>query len=150
MKKLLLTHTLIGSIFFIGLMANAQSKDASLAQKTVHDYFSALNASNADKVVSLFAKDGVLLPTGAPTAEGTVQLKGNYDYVFDNFSFDLKETIESVFVFDDYAYVRSTSKGSLLIKSENQKVTEDFREVFVLKKINGDWKIDTYMYNQSK
>lgn len=138
------------TILLIAIQVNAQSKDQTVAENTVHEYFKALNASDAAKVVSLFAEDGVLLPTGAPTASGAEQLKGNYDYVFDNFSFDLNETIGSVIVEGNYAFIRSTSQGKLVIKAEGQEVTDDFRELFVLKKVDGDWKIDTYMYNQSK
>lgn len=131
-------------------VANAQSKEQAAAEKLVHTYFDALNAADAEKVLSLFTSDAVLLPSGAPTAAGTEQLKGNYQYVFDNFGFALEETIGEVVVEGNYAFVRSTSKGSLLIKANQQKLEDNFRELFVLQKVNGDWKIAQYIYNQSK
>lgn len=140
----------VGFLLLLGHTAKAQSNDKAAVEKLVHEYFNALNASDADKVVSLFTADGVLLPSGAPAANGAEQLKGNYQYVFDNFAFDLKETIEKVTVQENYAFVRSTSKGSLFIKANGQKAEDDFRELFVLQKVDGTWKIATYMYNQSK
>jgi uncharacterized protein (TIGR02246 family) len=119
-------------------------------EKLVKDYFAALNSSDASKVVSLFTADGVLLAPGAPTATGSEQVKGTFQYVFDNFKYSLNVTIGEVVVDKDYAFVASTSKGSFVIKSSNQTVEDDFRETFVLKKVNGQWKIARYMYNKSK
>lgn len=150
MKKSIFSLMTIVSLLLSGHTTNAQSKDKMSVEKLVQEYFNALNASDAGKVVSLFTEDGVLLPSAAPTAEGTEQLKGNYQYVFDNFTFDLKVTIGAVTAQKNYAFVRSTSKGTLGIKANGQKVEADFRELFVLHKVKGNWKIATYMYNQSR
>ena len=150
MKKSIFSLLTIAAFMLLSNSTNAQSKDKAAVEKVVYAYFDALNASDANKVVSLFTTDGVLLPTGAPTAAGTEQLKGNYQYVFDNFSFTLEETISEVTVQGKYAVVRSTSKGSLVIKANGQKVEDDFRELFVLQKVKGAWKIARYMYNRSK
>ncbi len=150
MKKSFFSLMAIGFLLLFGHTTSAQSTDKAAVEKVVQGYFNALNASDGAKVVSLFTEDGVLLPSAAPTAEGTEQLKGNYKYVFDNFTFDLKVTIGAVTVLDNYAFVRSTSKGSLGIKANGQKVEADFRELFVLHKVKGTWKIANYMYNQSK
>lgn len=150
MKKSIFSLFSILSFLFFGNTIHAQSNDYAVVELTVNQYFSALNSSDAAKVVSLFTADGVLLPSAAPTASGSEQLKGNYQYVFDNFAFNLKVTIGEVTVAGNYAYVRSTSKGSLVIKANGQKVEDEFRELFVLQKVNGSWKINTYMYNQSK
>jgi len=150
MKKLIFGLMTISALLLLGHTTNAQSKDKAAVEKLVQGYFNALNESDAGKVVSLFTEDGVLLPSAAPTAEGTEQLNGNYKYVFDNFAFDLKVTIGAVTVKGNYAFVRSTSKGSPVIKANGQKVEADFRELFVLQKVKGGWKIANYMYNQSK
>ncbi len=150
MKKSIFSLITILSLLLLGCTTHAQPNDKAAAEKLVREYFTALNAADAAKVVSLFTADGILLPTGAPTASGTEQLTGNYQYVFDNFAFDLKVTIEEVRVQGNYASVRSISKGSLVIKASGQKVEDDFRELFVLQKVDGSWKIATYMYNQAK
>jgi uncharacterized protein (TIGR02246 family) len=150
MKNPMFTLLAVASLLGTANSAKAQSKDKASAEKTVHDYFDALNTSDAQKVVSLFTEDGVLLPSGAPTASGTEQLKGNYEYVFANFSFNLEESIAEVTVQGNVAFVRSTSKGSLVIKANGQKVEDEFRELFVMQKVKGEWKIARYMYNQSK
>jgi len=150
MKKSIFGLVTVIALLLFGNTTNAQSDNKASVEKLVHSYFDALNASDANKVVSLFTTDGVLLATGAPTATGTEQLKGTFQYVFDNFTYTLKETIGEVIVQGDYAFVSSTSKGSFVIKSNNQKVEDDFRELFVMQKVKDSWKIAKYMYNKSK
>lgn len=150
MKKLILGLITIISLLSFGSNAQAQSKDKVAVEKLVYNYFDALNNSNTDKIVSYFTTDGELLAQGAPTAAGSEQVKGTFQYVFDNFQYSLKVTIGKVTISGNYAFVSSTSKGSFVIKSSNQTVEDDFRETFILKKVNGQWKIARYMYNKSK
>lgn len=150
MKKLTLSLVAIVSFLAFGNNANAQSKDKAAVEKAVNNYFDALNASDASKVVSYFTTNGVLLAPGAPTATGSEQLKGTFQYVFDNFKYTLKVTIGEVTIAGKYAFVSSTSKGSYIIKSNNQTVEDEFRETFIMKKVNGTWMVARYMYNKSK
>ncbi|HEX8517898.1 MAG TPA: SgcJ/EcaC family oxidoreductase [Bacteroidia bacterium] len=127
----------------------ANSEKQSI-EKVITAYQDALNASDAAKVVELFTKTGVLMANAAPTAEGAEAVKGTYQYVFDNFTYDLKFTVLDVVVNGNTAFVRSQSKGSFVIKASNQKVDDEFRELFVFEKENGQWKIARYMYNKTK
>ncbi len=150
MKKSIFSLLAVASFVLFANTTNAQSKAKASVENVVHTYFDALNASDANKVVSLFTTDGVLLAAGAPTATGTEQLKGTFKYVFDNFTYTLEETVGEVTVKGNHAIVRSTSKGTFVIKASGQKVEDEFRELFVLQKVKGDWKIARYMYNRSK
>ncbi|RYE53711.1 MAG: hypothetical protein EOP48_13825 [Sphingobacteriales bacterium] len=67
----------------------------------------------------------------APTAAGAEQVKGTYNYVFSNFRYTLEFTIVDVSVNRNYAFARSTSKGSFVIKSSGQTVPDENRELFV-------------------
>jgi hypothetical protein len=42
------------------------------------------------------------------------------------------------------------TKGTTLIHANGQTVPEENRELFVLQKINGQWKIARYMFNKMK
>ena len=150
MKKSIFSLFTIASFMLFATVTNAQSKDKASVEKLVNTYFDALNSSDANKVVSLFTTDGVLLASSAPTATGTEQLNATFKYVFDNFTYTLEETIGEVNVQGNYAFVRSTSKGSFVIKASGQKVEDDFRELFVMQKVKGTWKIARYIYNKSK
>lgn len=163
MKKTILTSAVILSVIALANQTNAQTNTAK-NQKTeansnsekqaveaiITAYQDALNASDAGKVTALFTKKGVLMANSAPTAEGSEQLKGTFQYVFDNFTYSLRFSVIEVAIDGNTAYVRSTSKGSFLIKAKNEKMEDEFRELFVLQKENGTWKIARYMYNQTK
>lgn len=150
MKKTIYGILAIVVMFILTSTANAQSKEEAAVKKTVQNYFNALNSGDATKVTSYFTNTGVLLAPGAPTATGSEQVSGTFKYVFDNFSYALKVTIDQVIVQGNYAIVSSTSTGSFVIKAKNETVETDYRETFVLQKVKGTWKIDRYMYNQSK
>ena len=150
MKKLIIAASVITSIFLFSNEAKSQSNEKAAVETLIRSYFDALNASDVNKVASLFTADGVLLATGAPTASGIDQVKGTFQYVFDNFKYDLKVTIGDVTVAGKYAFVSSTSKGSYVVNANGETAPDEYRELFVIEKVKGDWKIARYMYNRAK
>ena len=122
----------------------------SAIEKLILSYQDALNASDASMVIELYTKNSVLMPNGAPTVEGAGQIKGFYQYVFDNFSYTLQFSIIEIKVSGNYAFARSTSKGSFIIKAKGQTIPDENRELFVFEKEDGKWKIARYMFNKSK
>jgi len=113
-------------------------------------YRDALNASDAGKAMSLYTEDGVFMPSGAPTSIGTKQVKGAYEFAFSNIKLSIEFTIDEITIYGDYAFARTTSKGSTLIHATGETVSEENRELFVLQKENNEWKIARYMYNKMK
>src|SRR5882757_4170026 len=124
--------------------------EKSAIEKLIFSYQDALNASDVSKVIELYTKNGVLMPNSATTANGAGQVKGTYQYVFDNFSYTLQFSIIEIEVSGNYAFARSTSKGSVAIKASGETVPDENKELFVLEKEDGKWKIARYMYNKSK
>jgi uncharacterized protein (TIGR02246 family) len=113
-------------------------------------YRDALNASDVRKVLPLYTEDGIFMPSGAPTSIGTEQVKGAYEFVFSNIQLSIEFYIDEIIVNGEYAFARTTSKGTTLIHATGETVPEENRELFVLKKENGSWKIDRYMFNKMK
>ncbi len=113
-------------------------------------YRDALNASDVSKVLSLYTEDGIFMPSGAPTSIGKEQVKGAYESVFSNIKLSIEFYIDEITVNGKYAFARTTSKGSTLIRATGETVPEENRELFVLKKQSGSWKIHRYMFNKLK
>ncbi len=113
-------------------------------------YRDALNASDVSKVLPLYTEDGIFMPSGAPTAIGTEQVKGTYEFVFSNIKLSIEFYIDEITVNGEYAFAITTSKGSTLIHATGETVPEENRELFILQKENGSWKIDRYMFNKMK
>lgn len=90
------------------------------------------------------------MPTNAPTAKGQEQLKGSYEFVFKSIQLDIEFFIDEITVDGEHAYAVTSSKGTTLIHANGQTVPEENRELFVLAKENGQWKISRYMFNKTK
>jgi uncharacterized protein (TIGR02246 family) len=114
-------------------------------------YEKALKTSDAQLASSLYATDGVFMPSAAPTSTGTVNIKAAYEYVFSLIQPDVKFTIDSftIFVENDLAYATSTSTGTSLLKATGEQVPEINREIFVFKRESGTWKVSKYMFNKA-
>ena len=126
------------------------TREQSAIEQLLFSYRDALNASDVSKVLSLYTKDGVFMPTNAPTAKGQEQLKGSYEFVFKTIQIHIEFFIEEIVVSGDYAYAVTNSKGTTLIHANGQTVPGENRELFVLQKDNGQWKIACYMFNKTK
>ena len=113
-------------------------------------YKGTLNTSNAEKATSLYTKDGVFMPTGAPSAIGTEQIKKAYNFVFSQIQLNIEFFIEEIQVEGNMAFAVTSSKGTTLIHANGETIPEENRELFVFEKENGTWKISRYMFNKMK
>jgi len=119
-------------------------------EKLLFSYRDALNASDVSKVLPLYTQEGVFMPSNAPSAIGTVQLKGAYEFVFNAIQLNIEFFIDEIVINGDFAFARTTSKGSTLVHATGQTVPEENRELFVFQNVNGQWEIARYMFNKMK
>jgi uncharacterized protein (TIGR02246 family) len=113
-------------------------------------YKETLNTSNAEKATSLYTKDGIFMPTGAPSATGTDQIRKAYEFVFSQIQLSIEFFIEEITVENDFAFAVTSSKGTTLIHASGDRIPEENRELFVFENENGTWKIARYMFNKTK
>ena len=113
-------------------------------------YRDALNASDAAKVVALYTHDGIVMPPDAPTASGQEQLKTTYGFLFTAVQLTLEFSVDEVTISGDHAYARTHSQGHSLIHANGATAPITNKELFVVRKENGQWKIARYMFNQTK
>ena len=127
-----------------------QLPEKSEIEKLLFDYRDALNSSDVNKVLPLYTNDGVFMPSNAPSAIGQEQIKDSYEFVFKTIQLNIEFFIDEIVVNGNYAFARTISKGTTLIHANGQTVPEENRELFVLQKTNGIWKISRYMFNKMK
>lgn len=127
-----------------------QTTEKQAIEKLLFLYRDALNASDANKVLPLYTNDGVFMPSNAPSAIGQEQVKASYEFVFKTIQLNIEFFIDEIVVNGDFAFARTTSKGTTLIRENGQTVPEENRELFVLQKVGGQWKIARYMFNKIK
>jgi uncharacterized protein (TIGR02246 family) len=117
-------------------------------ESLLHAYGAALNAASVPQVLALYTPDGVFMPTGAPSASGPEQVQQAYEGIFQNIRLHIQLRILEIVVSGDYAFASTTSAGTTLIHATGQTVPEENRELFVLQRHEGQWKIARYMFNK--
>jgi uncharacterized protein (TIGR02246 family) len=139
-----------------GFAAEGQTSKESPAERTVIEavissYEAALNASNADAVVPLYADDGVFMPPHNQSAVGRAAVREAYAAVFKAITLRIKFNVaEVVQVAPDWAFVRTNSAGTMTINATGTQSTEGNQELFLVKKgTDGRWKIARYSFSST-
>jgi len=111
-------------------------------------YQSALNSSDVDRIMPLYSEDGAFMPANKPTSVGQVQVKTAYQHVFKAIDLDIEFHIDEIERQGDIAFVRTSSDGEITLLNDNIVVKNNTRELFVMKRVNDEWKIHQYMFNK--
>jgi len=114
------------------------------------EYEKSLNTSDAKLAQFLYTKDGIFMPTEAPSGIGSEGILKSYEYVFSQIQLNIKFFIEEIQVEGNMAFAVTSSKGSTLIHATGDTVPEANRELFVFEKVIGEWKIARYMFNKTE
>jgi uncharacterized protein (TIGR02246 family) len=112
-------------------------------------YESALNASNTEAAMPLYAEDGVFMAPNNQSAVGKASVRQAYDAVFKAITLKVKFTIvELVVMSPQWAFVRTNSTGTQKINATGATSREANQELFILKKgDDGQWRIARYSFS---
>jgi uncharacterized protein (TIGR02246 family) len=129
--------------------ARGQSADAVTAiTETLQRYEAALNASDTDAVMRLYAEDGVFMPQHFPSAVGAEQVRAAYDGVFGSIRLAIVfDIVEVVPVAEDWAFARTNSSGTVTVLAAGDGGPEANQELFVMQRVDGTWKIARYAFS---
>ena len=116
-------------------------------QTLLATYQRGLNEGDADLVSSVYADDAVFIGQPFPTATGKEEIVALYSDVFTKLDFNVQFAIEDLELSGDLGFLRTQSHGSIVPKGQDPEEGEGNREVFVLKKIDGEWKFYRYIFN---
>ena len=145
-----LRQTIAVAVLMLGSLSGAHAADFDKTQieAVLKTYESVLNAGDIDGVMKLYTKDGVFMAQHNPSAVGIEQVEAAYTAVFNvidlNVEFDI---VEVEVIADDWAFARTNSSGTTTINATGDKVAEGNQELFLMHKIDGDWKIARYGFS---
>ena len=122
--------------------------DSDQIRELLSNYQDALNASDAETAASLYGVDGVFMPYQLPTSSGD-EILGAYQAIFGAIKLDVAFTIDDLTVEGDTAHALTRSKGKVTVLADATITPEENRELFVLGRRDGEWKIIRYMFNKS-
>ena len=123
--------------------ANEKAVAAVLA-----DYEDALNQSDTEAVMKLYAPDGVFMPQHFPSSVGADAVRNAYDGVFEAITLKVKFVVAEVHqIAPDWAIARTNSAGTVTVKATGGGGPEANQELFVFQKIDRAWKIARYCFS---
>ena len=124
------------------------SDDAAAVRAVIEAYGDRVSAADVAGVVSQFTGNAAVMQPEHKTVVGSQQLTATYDAVFENMRLDFTSRFDDVTVNGDLAVVRTTSQGSITIRATGETQPARLRQLFVLERTGGEWKIAQYMYQQ--
>lgn len=146
-KMLLVAISVLTPVYTVNAGDNELCK--SDIRSVIKAYEKALNENDVNKVIQNYALDGVFMPSGKPTSAGILNVKNAYQNVFKTLDLNVTFHFDEIVRRGDLAFVLTTSDGKIKLLEKNTTITNDSRELFVMKRINGDWKIYRYMFNET-
>jgi uncharacterized protein (TIGR02246 family) len=127
-----------------------ESNDQKAAELVVKKYMESLHSADTESIMQLYDEDAVFLPADAPTVVGKAKIRESYITNFKIMNIPEGEsTVEEATIHGDLAIVRLATKSTVVILSTKERIATNARELFVLKKVGGAFKISRYMFNKS-
>jgi uncharacterized protein (TIGR02246 family) len=132
-----------------GIATADQAADSTNIESVLAKYEWALNASDTDTVMTLYADDGVFMAQHSAPNVGREAIRRAYEGVFNAIDLDIRFTVDELIqASPQWAFARTQSQGFVTIKATGDKVPEGNQELFVFEKQNtGEWKIARYIFS---
>ena len=127
-----------------------QKEDKKKIEELLSTYQKSLNTSDAKLAQSLYTKEGMFMPTEAPSGIGAEGILKSYEFVFSQIQLNIEFFIEEIEVEGNMAFAVTSSKGTVKILANGIEAPEANRELFVFEKVDGEWKIARYMFNKTE
>jgi uncharacterized protein (TIGR02246 family) len=130
-------------------MSGSTIADETAIRNVMSSYESALNASNTEAAMPLYAEDGVFMAPNNQSAVGKASVRQAYDAVFKGITLKVKFTIaELVVMSPQWAFVRTNSAGTQKMNATGATSHEANQELFIFKKDDdGQWRIARYSFS---
>ncbi len=116
-------------------------------QNLLQTYQRSLNEADVDLVRAVYADDAIFIGQPFPTATGIEEIVALYEDFLSKLDFDVQFDVQEIELSGDLGFVRTRSHGTIVPKGQNPEGSEGNREIFVVKKIDGEWKFYRYIFN---
>jgi uncharacterized protein (TIGR02246 family) len=132
-----------------GIATADPASDRSSIESVLATYEQALNASDTDTVMTLYADDGVFMAQHSTPNVGRDAIRSAYERVFEAINLDVRFTVDEVMqISPQWAFARTRSEGFVTVNATGDKAPEGNQELFVFEKQDsGEWKIARYIFS---
>lgn len=127
-----------------------QSEDTDAIRQLAEDWRSGWLAGDTDALLSLYADDPVLMPSGQPSVFGKDAIRPLYRSVFNDYAFKSETRLMDVEVSGDLGYFWCTYKITVTPKAGGGSFEEEGKSVFIVKRKDDAWKISRLIDNSDR
>lgn len=145
----ILAATALTTLLPLSAMA-AGNADTQAIRQQLQRYEKALNASDTEAVMQLYASDPVFMPQHSSPAVGRDAVRAAYDNVFKAIKLDVKFALDEIEpVASTWAYARTRSSGTVkVLGTQAPPSAEANQELFLLRKErDGQWRFARYIFS---
>ena len=122
--------------------------EEELVVDVLKQYEDALNASDTEAVMRIYAPDGVFMPQHFASSVGTDAVRAAYDGVFEAITLKVRfAVVEAIQTAPEWAFARTNSAGTATVNATGDSSAEANQELFIFQKIGGAWKIARYCFS---
>ena len=116
-------------------------------KQLLQTYQGGLNDADLDLVRSVYADDAVVIGQPFPTATGIQEIIALYADFLSKLDFNVQFELLEMELSNNLGFIRTRSHGTIVPKGQKPTGSEGNREIFIVKKIQGDWKYYRYIFN---
>jgi uncharacterized protein (TIGR02246 family) len=123
--------------------------DNSGVERVVFSYFDAFGRGDVEAILAHYADDAVFMPADLPSVSGQDHLRAAYARTLARVRIlpGGQSVAEDVITLGEFAWVRTDSRAVAADPRTGEQADGHFREVFLMRRVSGDWKIWRYMFN---
>jgi uncharacterized protein (TIGR02246 family) len=115
------------------------------------DIVRAWNEGDYEGFVKYMDDEATLMPQNTSSIKGLEAIRELYKGSFENMEFEVRQTIDEIQVFGDYAYEIGAWEGSIIPKDGSDVVNYNNKTITIYKKDkDGSWKIFRWMYSSNE
>lgn len=121
--------------------------DENAVASVLNEYETALNRSDTEAALKLYAPDGVFMPQHSLASVGTAAVRRAYEAVFAAITLTVAFQIAELRqIAPDWVLARTNSAGRTRNNATGAEGPEANQELFLFQKIDGAWKIARYCF----
>ncbi|HLJ67584.1 MAG TPA: nuclear transport factor 2 family protein [Chloroflexota bacterium] len=127
-------------------VVQVSNENQQAVKSTIERYAALRKSGDIEGLVNLFTAEGSVMPPGAPTSTGPEALRAAYEPFRTALGLECTYQFDEILCSGDLASARTRSTGTVLNRDTGEQSPASWRELFVLRRVAGQWRIAQYMF----
>ncbi len=158
LKKMVTYFSIFPLIFLFCITLSCQEQgskldveaDVAAINELVDNYTANINSGDLEQWMSLWTEGGIEMPPNTPAVVGKENIRARMEPFFDQFKWEMTNTVEEVRVDGDLAFARGNYTERLTPKEEGETIESNGKWLSILvRQDDGFWKFARDIYNEN-